>query len=723
MRTTFLSLLTIICLTLFFSHVIGCSDDDANKNNVVNGDNLDKNNPEGCQTNAECPAGQECKDGACIEPGGLDCEDDGKVEVNGACVDCATTADCKFGTICNESNACVPDPTICEQIADCVVQPEITILNQGVSVQLGTMAKHQIGKIIEDCALTWSSENESIVTVDEGGIVTGGNQTGVAKVTATFTVSEKTCEGTVRNYATNSLGTRVVVVNASTYEPITGVKVVVGDNSVDTDADGIALFSDADGSSSVSVSAFKEGYQFHTVMGVTETDLLFELPKNSNSEMAGGFKGAFNFDEVHMQGEVKLGFAGCSLNKNLLNIDLNTLLGETVETHISFGALNEDVGLPTGVVLGLASDDIKPNYEAICEEGRRFGWGIGGKIKAAKLLEALDPVINGSDLDIASIFATVVTLLAGLDHSTTDLGTIEAIEKVADVADADANEDTEELRADFASFPTSDMILNQRLSNESIIKMPALPHKAGSTTEWADGAIVLATVNAPNVGIIPVGLTAGMDSYDENPNGTITPTEASGGDEGTLPITYAPSEGLLSGGEYAYVALSLPFESFGSIGGIGGGDETDEASEEIPVMLSGVVKVSEEHLETVDFGASQFMDFPVNAKWNVTTRTFTFPDLDVDYWVISFIGSSDAGTWQVFVPSGEATLALPNVPDGVIDNRTSGNFNVVGVKGSKSLNELVSFNDTNMGDFAMTVNIFSSLTCEADKPNSYCAVE
>ena len=610
---------------------------------------------------------------------------------NGTCdfQHCSNDGNCRPGTVCYNGD-CVT-PADCAQIASCRVVPGSVVTQDGTSVTLSATALLTSGALAPGATFSWGSSDDTIAAVT-GGVIVGGVTTGTATVTATVAGCATTCDASVLNYGAVAGGARVVAINELTGAPLAGIAVdIEGVGSEVTDADGVANFAGADLTATpANVTLSGAGVGYVSFMAADSNDIIAHLGLQIDTSKSGGFVGKFDFSKIICEPgnpcEVKLGFTGASIPGNLFNLSIDSLIGEMIMTHIELGGTSEDIGLPGGLVLGLNDTWFREDYQATGTEGTRVAWGLGGKLNLADLIELLGPVISGGEIDIGAILGAVLPMFAGFYTSVVPNVDISLRDKVADVNDINGDGDTSDMVPDYGNFPAlpgGDMVLKVPMDQTMTVSIPNMPSD-GAGGYLYDSVILLAGVLVRDAGLVPLGLTAGMDAAtaEDTPDGVID----------SVSLSVSDVAGRLPEGTYERVVVALAL----NIAKLTDSENTD------PMVISGQVIFVDDFTGTMSMGA--LME-PAAYNFDVGTRTVTVDSLPADHDALLVLGSGDAGSWQVFHPGATGAIAMPAAP--AAGDRMDGvGIGVLSFADGVTYSDLISFNDTNLVDLVTLVENF-----------------
>ncbi len=631
----------------------------------------------------------------------LQCQNDGTCDFQ----HCSSDDNCRPGTVCYNGD-CV-SPADCSQVASCSLVPDSVVTQTGTTAILSASAFLTSGALAPGASFTWASGDDTIASV-AAGTVTGGASTGSTKITATVAGCDTTCTADVLNYGAVESGVRVVAIDELTGEPLEGITVdIEGVGTQTTDSSGVAAFAGADLSTTpanVTLSDSTIGYV--SFMQADSNDIIAHLGIQPDDTKAGGYVGKFDFNKVICAPEdpceVKLGFTGCSIPGNLFNLNVDSLIGEMIMTHIELGSTVVDQALPGGLVFGLNDTWFRESYQATGTPGMRVAWGLGGKLNLADLIEILGPVISGGDMDIGAILAAVLPMFSSFYTSIVPNVAINPIDKVADTNDINGNEDTDELVPDYDNFPQlpgGDMVLKVPMDQSVTISVPALPSD-GNGGYLYDGVIVLAGVMVNGAGLVPLGISAGLDAptAEDTPDGTI--------DDFTINVSDVA--GRLPDGTYDRVIVVLAL----NIAKLSDKENTD------PLVLGGQVRYVDSFSGKLNLNA--FME-PASYTFDSENRQVTVDSVPSDASAMLFLANKkDVGLWQIFHPIATGTIEMPAAPTAG-DRLDTVGMGVLKFSGGVTYSDLIEFNDTNLVDLVRLVSDFvvvygnsgggSSLSC------------
>jgi hypothetical protein len=630
-----------------------------------------------CTKNADCntAAGESCEDAVCRPAG------------------CGANSDCTNGDECI-GGACRA-PFTATDVSSCRVLPAAALTVDGSTKTFSVISYGADGKVIAfKGETTWSIDGTGATVA--AGVVTGGNADG--KYTVKATVNGKDCTSAAgQNYAAADANKqRVVVANLSTQAPVAGAKVVMGAEEVSTDANGVALFNTKANGDAISV--FHNNYAYLTMLDVTDNDVVAFLKPPAKAGKFSGSMTARSFDELSdLKGTVHLALYGGSVPGNLIDLQLASLLGELKPTTLDLGSQQATIPLPDGTIIGLGEQMFKTEYNVVAPVGIRTVWGLGGNADFSAITGALGGVISGGteNLNIGEILTKLLPLLGKLQSGV--------------IAGLDAQ--------DGVTTPIGEkMKLDTLLRLKVEAKIPALPTYDGD--KKFEGAIVLGGAMYYPQGLVPLGITAGLDGDPTGkdttnpPDGFVDANDTAITEKGVLSMRLAPMHGGLEGSKYGMVALAASISGLLDAGGTSG------------LVLSGLVEAGgtfsgkSDVVTKVDFGGRNFMGVPTAS---IDARTISVSQVAGAVFHRIDIGSDDR-EWSVYFPakSGASTVTIPAVPAGFEDRfvKTATATEEPGVivqsvgftAGDATPNyaQVLKFDSENMDDLTGRINAFST---------------
>jgi hypothetical protein len=748
MNVSFLkSLVGVAAISALTALFAGCPDNPAEGEGEGEGENLCAP-ADPCQRNFDCGGGAICEiadgdtEGCCRQVTCLTNEDCGDNEAcdarRGICVadnlcDPGTNDGCGGGDLCIYNQGapqCVAEVDLPAPAA-CTVTPSPVIVHDGDAVELFATGEAANGSLVPRASFTFSSD---IGTID-GNELTGACATGVCTGTVTATADNGgvTCTADVRAYAPAlAADVRVSLFDARDGGPISGATVAIrtsgGTTTGTTDADGTFTFTGG-AADFDAVSAFPDGHQWHTSIG-DNNDVVFYTVPVPNSTVAAGVKGTFNFDNVTTVGDIRLGLAGTSISSSITDLDFDLLIGELADYTIVLEGITdpegETVPLPSGLVLELSTSELKPEFVALGDPGKRTLWALGGKVQISDIGDIIGNVAGGGeDINIGQILGSVLPFFARFDHAVaTGLDLTESARPAPPAEGVPIPYDDWNFDALDGDNAVS---LNTLLSQSATYNVPTLPCTAGavngaSCDEFASGAVMLSGVLVPGQGLVPLGLTAGLDDPDDTDDNDqadgildyLTDEPASG----QAIVDYAPPHDGLEGNQYVTIAIAL------DINGLTEGEFAASTQTHIAGSLDGTSDLPGAFLQqqggTWTQGAAG------------AAGTFTVDAVGAaDFYRLNL--NEGAAEWNIwFDDTADATgLDIETLRPGNITGRTAEGLDIqafrlgTGYDGLSptTWDELVGFNGTNFDNLLFYMGAWSSNACVAssvDLPDPFC---
>jgi hypothetical protein len=616
MRFIALKMATLVAATTGVL-LVGAGCDDGN----VDGEGEGEGEGE-CENDRECGGGVICdksNDGddipAADDPFGVcvrvSCLNDDQCEEGEKC-------DTRRG-LCIPENLCDPgDPNACPTAGDkcqyvgglpvcapppaadgCILTPALGYVSAGGTLQLEGVGTAADGKLVPHTTFTWAATNGA---VDANGVFTPA-AAGDATITGTTANGGATCTATVKVYpAVDAADLRITVIDIATRQPVSGAPVaarIAGNNEEGTTAaDGSFTF--AGGAAAESVSAFPANHQWHTLID-PPNDVIVYTATTVNADFVDGVKGAFNFDKVKTRGDIKLGIAGGGINAAITDLNFNTIIGEFVQTTIEISGITDgptEVELPEGLIIGLGQEDFKGQYAALSDKaGPGIAWALAGRVPLSKVGSIISTVSGGGeDLDFGAILGAVLPFFATFDHAVvTGLDFSPAARAAGDANFENLDIAPDTLMAMSAEYTMPRLpcapgafggagcdqdifLLTEGSGDAETVTVVATcpdPLPAGATCEptapFTSGAVLLSGVIVPGQGLIPLGLSAGLDVVEngEDPDGVMAQSGDNAPPAGTVLLDYAPPHDGIEGNLYVTVAIALDLNQITSTDDLG----------------------------------------------------------------------------------------------------------------------------------------------------------
>jgi hypothetical protein len=562
---------------------------------------------DGCASSRDCNSGFACDkendgdaipaatdpDGVCVR---VSCTDDSQCDPGEKCEPrrgvCINENTCNPG----DPDACQTDGDVCKYIDGtptcaaptdpngCELSPSVGYVAAGGTIGFEGVGVDDSKKLVAHASFTYAASGGTFA----GAAFTAPGAAGDVTVTATAN-GGATCTAVVHVYAPIAADAlRVVLIDQNTREPIAGARVAARVDGANveglTTADGSFTFSDA--ADATSVSAFPGTHQWHTIIDPPADSVIYTAAVQT-TPVVDGVKGTFDFSKLtNGDGDIKLGIAGMAINSSITDLNFTTIVGETVPTLIDIDGLTPDGGqevpLPEGLVIGLGTTDFKGNYVALSDKpGQSVAWALGGKVKLSEIGPIISSVTGSDNLDFGSILAAVLPFFGKFDHAVaTGLEIDPAPRAAGSTAGFDdvtmtpntllvlsAEYDMPTLPCAPGAFGTTgcteDIFLLTVGEGEAVVEtvVTACPPEApGETCEaiapFTSGAVVLAGSIVPGQGLVPLGLSAGLDivTTGGTADGIAGQKDRT---DGKILLDYAPPHDGIEGNLYGTVAIAL----------------------------------------------------------------------------------------------------------------------------------------------------------------------
>ena len=604
---------------------------------------------------------------------------------------CQNDSDCSAGNYCS-GGECLSRPDA-SSVASCDVIPDSHAIREGQTAELNATAKNANGAVLGAIEFKWTSDKADVAAV-AAAVVTGGSASGAAKLTAVVSGNESVaCSGevTVTNFAELGMGeARVIAVSSQDGSPIEGATVWMATTSTTmmatTAADGSAVFNGVAGDVA-HVTTHKSGWQSVSVLSPGTNDVFVLASKKPDRTMAGGFRGAVDLSSTK-RADIKLGIAGPALPANVLDLELESLLGDSIETVINapdLGLTDEKVDLPGGIMLALGTqtftDDSESSnlrcqgdapasgtlgcYVARAPEGPGAAWVLGGQLKLSAISSIagqLSGVLGGGstdDLPIGDLLTALLPLLRSMSHgvnaglNTTNHAKVNTTSGMGDCSDSSLASYDSNCRGDFSKYDKISLAVTQRLRLLSAVAVPKLPKLPSG--EYAAGALVIAGAVVPGRGLLPLGLTAGIDvEKEEAADGFVFGADEPFGPnseklaDGEVALAMAPLHSGIESAQLQLISIALDPNAIASSGGT-----------QLSTIINRVDKVTEKQSISGDF-----LGFPTGT-FDTASAKFTPSGMGVtgaQSMRLVVTNSSTDDEWLIYAPTGAAAeVALPDV--------------------------------------------------------------
>lgn len=622
-----------------------------------------------CDSNADCDAPKTCnREKICEAPV------------------CQNASDCGAGKCCR-AGMCSAE---CDQgplASSCEVLSQGSAIKQGDTVTLNAVAKNANGAALSNVGFDWTSDNTGAAAV-AGNVATGGATSGTANVTAKVSGrADLTCTGqtTLKNFADVAGGTARVVFFSDKGEPISGATVYLTDSATTstgmTDADGSVTFAGVNGAVA-QATAIKAGWQYVSVVQPGTNDILLNATKKVDITKAGGFRGSVDISATK-RADIKIGIAGPSLPANVLDLQLESLIGDFIDTRIDapdLGLNDEVVGLPGGIMFALGSQTFTDDsdsgnlrcqgdapgateigcYVSRGPDGPSAAWVLAGQLK----LSAISPIAGqlsgalgggGDDLPIGDILTAVLPLLRNLNHginagiNITSFAKVNAPNQTGNCTDENLADYEDKCIGDFSKYQAIDLAASAELAILSAVQVPTLPRLPDGS--FSQAAIILGGAQVPGRGLVPLGLSAGLDVENDEPaDGKVFGAEEPFGansdplDDGFVPLAMATPHSGIEGSQLLLVAIALDPDSIAGSGGI-----------QLSTIINRVDRVGDQSSIS-----GTFLTFPTGT-FDVGAGSFTPADTVSGAGMMRMLLERDGQEWLVYAPHGSAAVSLPNV--------------------------------------------------------------
>jgi hypothetical protein len=658
-----------------------------------------------CDYSINCPAGAICNveddalfdstkaQNTCLKvvcEGDTDCDAPKTCSLEKLCKPpiCQTDGQCPGGQKCL-SGECQPGPNV-DDVTECEVVSRSTALRQGATLELSAVARNSNSVIQPGIEFDWTSANPGVVAV-EGNLATGGAEQGTTQLTASVRGKPAvTCSGSVSitNFPNVPQGmARVVLVADDDGSPVTGAMVVFeAGGTLEGTSDATGSVTVATAAAIDSVTAIKEGWQFVSVLSPGTNDIFIPVPRIPDETKAGGFRGKVDVSDAP-PGDIRLGIAGPAIPSNLLDFGLDALIGDSVPTTIDapeLGLDNEMVDLPGGVMLGLGNktftdDTTSASGPVRCRDGAvgtdeigcflsrapkgpAAGWVLAGRLKLSDVTSIANELSNAlggggtEDINIGSILTAVLPLVRSLNHGITASLDIEEFAKVptaggaGDCSDPNLPMYDTNCQADFSKYQRADMDASASLGVLSRVSIPNLPQLPGGGG-CAAGAILLSGVNLEGRGLVPLGLTAGIDVLDEEAaDCKVAGVEKPFGDnspdlpDGVMPLSMAPPHSGVEGSQLFLLLLALDPDSIAADTGF-----------QLSAIVNRVDAVGEDQSIT-----GSYLPYP-KATVSKANNAVTMETALAGAGLVRVELQDGDDTWLVYAPGNATAINLPAV--------------------------------------------------------------
>jgi hypothetical protein len=567
-KKQFLPRLFALCFALFFAAMLpvsftGCGGGTVNENN-------NEPNPEGdggtektlgkindaCDSAKPCEAGLLCQGGKCAKPecvSDADCaaNPNGKKCADYTCQDlgdaCQSNAQCPPGQDCvavGQGKFCKAPEGGTDVDAVLIVTPP-GVVRSGQKRQFEAVALNKSGaRLVGDYKFNWKAADADVAAIDANGAATGGSKDGETDITAEL--NGKTSPAVkLRNFAPVEAGKlRVILINASNAF-VSGATVKVGDAEAQSDNVGAAVLDNV--TLPADIHIFHKSYAYFSAFNVGKNDLLVQLTQKNDNSKAGGIKGEVDFSTYYgimgiPQDEqasynVAVGFTSFAIPPDILGLNLDTLLGESFEVDV-FG---QKFSVPSGVILEALGGG-KSEYQTQGDEGKdKLAFALAARLKISDVTPLISEVTGGSGLDIGKILVAVEPLFSKMALGFRTGISVTLHPKIADAQDLNKNGRTDDLIPDFSKFTAVALKVDSKLDKQISVKVAAYPTYQHNGQSVPFYAISLAAVLLPGYGLAPLGIaiSEGKDASK------------------ALVLRHAEPKGVLRTGRFVILTLAL----------------------------------------------------------------------------------------------------------------------------------------------------------------------
>ncbi|HEY1098147.1 MAG TPA: hypothetical protein VGF99_04435, partial [Myxococcota bacterium] len=341
------------------------------------------------------------------------------------------------------------------------------------------------------------------------------------------------------------------------------------------------------GAAATSVSAFPENHQWHTLVD-PPNDVVIYTGAVQETPVVDGITGTFDFADVKSRGDIRLGLAGAAINAAITDLNFTTIIGEFVDTTVTIDSLTPPegltVGLPEGLVIGLGAEDFKANYVALSDKkGPSVAWALAGRVELSKVGPIIEQVSGSDNIDFGGILGAVLPFFAtfnhavvtGLDFNPAPRNGTTGFEEVTIAPNTLMTQLT---GYDMPTLPCAPGGFNAGACTNALFQLTtgtgeaevsqivsACPAELGAdqtceaVAPFTSGAVILTGVVVPGQGLVPLGISAGLDVVDEGDTADGIAEQA--GDNapaaGTILVDAAPAHDGIEGNLYVTVAIAV----------------------------------------------------------------------------------------------------------------------------------------------------------------------
>ena len=501
-----------------------------------------------CSFSINCAAGSICNDPNDplydpSEPGGIclryicaqngDCAGGRVCGLNRLCVQpvCTTAADCPGSDVC-AGGACVV-PLSATAVHSCAVVGTSGFIGSGEHWRLRAMVQTACGEALTEIDPVWLSSDPNVVSVN-GDQATAGPAAGAATLTAR--AGGVSCAGQLEltNPGAAPAGSvRVAIRTADGQRPSGAeVRLITGGGEVSgTTIDGLVMFQRTGVPDSITV--LHAGWTPTTIIAPGRPDVFVTLERLPDRTRAGGFRGSVDVGRLQ-RSDVRIAFSGASLSEDLGDLGLARAFCEPIDTVVDapdLGLNNELIDMAGGTVFALGSmqftDDpvrcvgTSPGrsqvgcFAASGLPGPQAAWTLAASLR----LSEITPLAGGGSVNALfgcqGFFSYYATILGRFWHGAAS--TVDIVEhpktnrptRNGDCSDPSLQDYDDRCMADVAQLQRLDLRAQQALAVRSVVSVPGLPTGAGGSCP--PGVVVVASVDQPGRGVVPLGFGVGID--------------------------------------------------------------------------------------------------------------------------------------------------------------------------------------------------------------------
>ncbi len=652
-----------------------------------------------CSSAAQCPRNSECKPFSAAQcPPGFDCaqsvcqelqrcfQDSDCVTVDtknpgltqvGYCADghCQATTKCTIASLCPANQTCIGSlcvPAPCRGLTDCpsgqycvdgACSPEapagdvaqVSVWPTRALLEVGdALALHVLSYRLSGASTPVTSA--SFTVLDSGGqpstaatVTSGGLLTAVAagevviQATVPGAVGVAPVEARVTIVPHVASGRRVIVVDAATRSPLSGVAVracadFACSSPVDvaTDAQGTAVFASVDAGvqsfTAIAPMLRADGlprYERATVLGTSAADVYLPLRANPVASSS-GLNATISFTDVSTSGGYWLGLAAGSF-EDIGEVTPRGLLGDSFMVDVP--GIGQKVPLPGAAVLYTAPvfgipQEVKGRAFANCEAGTRTGVAFAGRASLEQLT-----AVRSTD---------ILGYLGAFDYALDPSHPVLSLGEVPDVTDINGNgrcssatlcpSGTESV-SDYSKFTRVSFKPGRQQSLRTEVSLPKVP-------STFDSVLVAALELDPVTGALPVGFASA----------TLRPPGQDG---------QHPAELLVLRSGPAYGGLEITTPGVWSLAGNANGDAFSarlNRATVLPTLIAVTPFLPAPQKGTFSIGARAFQ--PGQPEWSSAYST------GAELARVGITGSENRHVLYFAMQSAQTSVPLPPAPTG-----------------------------------------------------------